>query len=521
FLNDSLAFNGYTLFAPVSHTTTWLIDNCGEVVHTWESDYRPGMMAYLDADGSLWRACRINSTFNAGGTGGRIEHHNWEGDLLWAYDYSGPDYHQHHDIEPLPNGHVLLIAWERHTYQEAIDAGRDPGTTPANGLWSERIVELKPVGGNQAEVVWMWRAWDHLVQDFDSTKANYGIVADHPGRIDINYHELGGVGNMTDWLHINAIDYNAERDEIMLSVRNFSEIWVIDHGTTTAEAAGPAGDLLWRWGNPAAYGRGTPADQQLFGQHDAHWIPEGHPGAGQVLVFNNGAGRPDGQYSTVEQIAPPLDADGHYLWPDDGPFLPEAPAWTYVPDPPFFAQRVSGAQRLPNGNTLICNGPRGHVFEVTPDGQLVWDYVNPVRNGGPVSQGTTITQNDIFRATRYAPDHPAFEGRDLTPQGPVELDPLPSDCVIYGAPVTAVAGPHLPEGIYLQGNLTDSALRLINESTTTLTVTLVSATGQIFARRTCPPGAHTFALDHLPKGMYFVHVLAKNGATHTFRAVRY
>ena len=148
--------------------------------------------------------------------------------------------------------------------------------------------------------MWQWNAWDHLIQDYDASVDNYGVVADHPELLDINF--IGATGNQAgraDWMHCNGIDYNAVLDQIVLSCKNMNEIYIIDHSTTTAEAAGhtggnsgKGGDLLYRWGNPQAYDSGLSSDQQLFGQHDVQWIEEGRAGAGDLLLFNNGVGRP-------------------------------------------------------------------------------------------------------------------------------------------------------------------------------------------------------------------------------------
>ena len=141
-------------------------------------------------------------------------------------------------------------------------------------------------------MVWRWRVWDHLIQDYDATKANYGNVAANPRLIDADGTESR---IPAFWNHMNSIDYNAALDQIMLSVRGNSEVWIIDHSTTTAEAAahtggksGKGGDLLYRWGNPKAYGAGTQSDQELYQQHDAEWVSTGYPGAGNITVFNNG-----------------------------------------------------------------------------------------------------------------------------------------------------------------------------------------------------------------------------------------
>ena len=242
FLNDSLAYNGYTLIAP-EYTTTYLIDNCGYVVNSWEADQRPGSSVYLLENGNLLRTGAISGSFNTGGAGGRIELFNWEGDLLWRFDYATPGFHQHHDVAALPNGNILLIAWEYHSSQNAVNNGRDPALTSSLGVWSERIVELEPVGTDEANIVWQWKLWDHLIQDFDSTKLNYGVVADHPELVDINFEANpgGGASSGPDWIHLNSINYNAVLDQIILSSRHFDEFWILDHSTTIQEAANHSG----------------------------------------------------------------------------------------------------------------------------------------------------------------------------------------------------------------------------------------------------------------------------------------
>ncbi len=442
FLNDSNALNGYTLISPNGSTSDYLIDNCGFVVNKWTSDYAHGEAAYLLENGNLLRTARISSSFQAGGTGGRIEIYNWDGDLIWGYNYSTADYHHHHDVEILPNGNILLIAWELRTFSEAVEAGRNPSQVSNTGVWSERVVEIEPIGTDQANIVWEWHLWDHLIQDFDPSKANYGVVGDHPEKIDINY----AASTNHDWIHLNAVAYNAELDQVIINSHVFNEFWIIDHSTTTAEAAtgdggnsGNGGDILYRWGNPQTYDRGLSTDQKLFGQHDAHWVAEGYPDEGKIMVYNNGQGRPEGLYSSVDVIDPPVDSEGNYQIETGQPFGPAQLFWTYDGQPgnAFYSSRISGANRLSNGNTLICVGRDGHIFEIDPEGNKVWDYINPVRPSGPVSQGTVINNNSVFRSYRYAPDFPAFEGKDLTPGDPIELNPLPSDCQIYEQPVSA------------------------------------------------------------------------------------
>ena len=420
--------DGLVLFGPNAAATTYLINNDGLVVNSWSTPYRPALMGYLLDSGHLLRTARVSgipSNFaGAAGRGGRVEEYDWDGNLIWAFEYVGEAFLTHHDIEPLPNGNVLMIAWEYVSRVEALAEGKNP-LLFSGGLWIDHIIEVRPIPPFGGEIVWEWRTKDHLVQDYDPGANNYGIVEDHPELVDFNFGQ-----NSTDWTHFNGIAYNAEIDQIVISTRAHNEIWVIDHGTTTEEAAGHSGgargkggDLLYRWGNPRAYRRGGLPDQQLFGQHDAQWIPPGNPGAGNLLIFNNAANQSLGNYSSVDEIAPAIDPDGSYPSPaPQEPFGPSGLSWLYLGDPPesFFSANISGAQRQLNGNTLICEGASGHLFEVQTDGTVVWDYVSPVVSGNPIDQGDPVQSNAVFKARRYPLDYPGFAGRDLTPGEPVE-----------------------------------------------------------------------------------------------------
>jgi hypothetical protein len=223
---------------------------------------------------------------------------------------------QHHEIDEMPNGHVLAIVWERIPADEAMAAGRDPDLLPDDEVWPDKIVEYDPVAD---DVVWEWRVWDHLVQGLDPEKPNYvQDVSTRPERIDLNFVLDEDVPGQADWNHLNGVNYNAERDEIVLSSRSFSELWVIDHDTTTESARGPAGDLKFRYGNPRAYGDDR-AKRRLFFQHDAEWIEPGLPGEGNVLVLNNGAPKIR-EVTTVDEIVPTLDDNGDYVRDPDGGF---------------------------------------------------------------------------------------------------------------------------------------------------------------------------------------------------------
>jgi hypothetical protein len=423
-VNDRRAYQGYTLVAPLMSTKTYLIDMQGKVVRTWTASCNPGASTYLLDNGHLLRTGTLmgeEQSFGGGpGAGGRVQEFDWDGGLVWDFKLFNAKQLPHHDITRLPNGNVLMIVWDKKSAQEAVAAGRRPELTPDTHLLPDSLLEVKPTGKTTGEIVWEWHLWDHLIQDFDKSKASYGNVAEHPELVNINHGEdvlapakttkdqqaklksIGYVGAQTpggrsprrnpDWTHCNAVDYNPELDQIMLSVHAFSEFWVIDHSTTTKEAAGHAGgrggkggDLLYRFGNPSAYRAGAKKDQKLFAQHNAHWIPPGLPGAGHVLVFNNGNGRPDGTYSSVDELALPVDGQGRYGRDPKGAFDSAKLVWSYTAPKKkdFYSFFISGAQRLPNGNTLICSGASGTVVEVTPDKEIVWKYANPIKGTGP------------------------------------------------------------------------------------------------------------------------------------------
>jgi len=432
FLNTPKACPGYTLFAPKHNHTIYLINNDGQIVNSWKSEYEPGQSVYLLPNGHLLHCCFArNRGFTRGGEGGRIEEFDWEGNLVWEFTYSSDQHLSHHDIEPLPSGNILVLAVEKKSYEECIAAGFNPRNLRDRQLFPEHIIEIQPTRPKGAKIVWEWHVWDHLVQNNDRTKANFGDPAAHPELIDV---DCNGRAVPAFWNHANSIAYSPELDQIVLSARGCNEIWVIDHGTTTAEAKGhtggrrgKGGDLVYRWGNPAAYGRGTRDDRQLFQQHDAQWVPDGYPGAGNLVIFNNGLDR---GWSTIVEIAPPVDAKGNYTIEHGKAFGPAKPAWVYqaANRKDFYSSEISGAHRLPNGNTLICAGVHGTFFEVTPEGETVWKYVNAMVRNGILAQGEKAGTdhrghywNAVFKIHRYPPDYPGLKDRDLTPKGVVEL----------------------------------------------------------------------------------------------------
>ncbi len=435
FQNDTSSYNGYTLISPINSEETYLIDNCGDQVHSWKnSQFKPGASVYLLPNGSLIRTGKITTgEFIAGGSGGKIQQFDWNDNLIWDYTLSDSITRQHHDIHVLPNGNVLALAWDKRTAAQAIQLGLD--TNHYNGdVWGEKIVEIVPSStGTGGTIVWEWSLWDHIIQDWDSSAANFGNVGLSPEKVDLNYANNNGIS--ADYFHANGIDYNPILDQIVISVRNYDEIWVIDHSTTTQQAAGSTGgnsnkggDIIYRWGNPEACKNGTIADKKLFGQHNPTWIPAGHRNAGDMLVFNNGYNDTN-QVSRVHRLELPLDTAGNYTRLPNRSFFPDTAVWTY--NLPVFVDFVSGAQSLPNGNILICSGPDGHLYELDSLDQQVWKYVNPTGpNGMIISQGSPAASNTLFRAYRYGTSYPAFSNRNLSPRSPIETNPIASNCTV-------------------------------------------------------------------------------------------
>ena len=292
--NNSMAVEGYTLFSPENETSVFLINNCGEKINEWSFNEGPGLTCYLLDNGNLLRSGKDS-----------IQIKDWYNNLIWSYPTTANNINQHHDIEPLPNGNILCVVSDTYTKAQIVAAGRNPSFSGAN-FKLDKIIELQPIGTNSANIVWEWKFKDHLIQDFDSTKLNYGVVLNHPELIDINYDN----GYNFDWTHLNAVDYDSSVDQIIISSRHLNEIYIIDHSTTTAEAAthtggnsNKGGDILWRWGNPAVYRQGDTTNQKLFLQHDSKFVEQNYLDEGKISVFNN-LGDGSGTFSSIHLITP-------------------------------------------------------------------------------------------------------------------------------------------------------------------------------------------------------------------------
>jgi len=300
--------------------------------------------------------------YSFGGFGGRIAIITPEDELIWDYEYSDSINLSHHDIEMLPNGNVLILAWEKRTGEELVSNGYNG---PYENVYSEKLLEINPAN-NQIE--WEWNVWDHLIQDNDDNSENFGVVAEHPGRVNLNYEDPLNAGDYNgDIFHANGLEYDADRDLIYLSVNYFSEVWVIDHSTSINEAKGASGgqydrggDLVFRFGNPSAYN--NVGDRMFFHNHHPNLVADSN----SILVFSNGIESLD-PHSTVYELELPdvfqlknqVDNELNVIWSFSHPDL--------------FSPKVSGAQRLSNGNTLIAEGDSGY-WEVTNSGEIVWRF---------------------------------------------------------------------------------------------------------------------------------------------------
>tara|TARA_B100001142_G_scaffold94693_1_gene96516 strand:- start:107 stop:1843 length:1737 start_codon:yes stop_codon:yes gene_type:complete len=431
FSNEPSAYNGYTLFNSSGSKTTYLIDNCGYKLYEWNSNFRPGLMVYLLEDGNLLRTKRLNNTvLNLGGSGGGIEILDASSNVIWQYEVNSDSTLSHHDLEYLPNGNILILAVEFISENEA----NDYGSLVTADRYSEMILEVNPTNN---QIVWEWHAWDHLIQDTDTNLPNYGIISQNPHRLNINYN-TANLSNNLDWIHANSLDYNSDLDQIIINSASWGEFWIIDHSTTILEASdsvggysGKGGDILYRWGNPQTYQRGSSIDQVFEFQHDAHWIPSGYPDEGKIMVFNNGQQR---EYSSIDIIEPPLDTNNfnNYSLTNNDPYSPQSLFWTYSDSANFYSPKISGSQQLENGNILICSGNQGRIFEIEHQtDSILWEYIIPIMGLNPIIQGDAANNNNIFRAHRFSPSYSAFNNLLLTPSTVIELNPLPLNCDIY------------------------------------------------------------------------------------------
>ncbi len=367
----------YTLYAPITGTQTYLVDTNGVTFKTWThpSTAKTGFSVYLTRGDTLVRPVALTGNqFNGGGITGKVQKVTWDGTVVWDYTHSSSSYCLHHDIHPMPNGNVLMTSYESKTPAEVSAAGCTTGIT----VWSEKLIEVQPTGPTSGTIVWEWHLWDHICQSVDNTKPNYvASVSQNPQLMNINYKIS------KDWIHMNGLDYNPTLDQITFSSRTMNEIYVIDHSTTTAEAAshtggnsGKGGDFLYRWGNPLAYGvSGTKVFNVV---HDAHWISEDNVNfPGYLCGFNNGGGT--GGKSCIDIIDPPYNGFTYNYTPGAA-MLPASYAYRHTSN--YTTSSNGSSVQLPNGNSLICISNSGYLYEIDANGTTLW---SKTVSGGPAN----------------------------------------------------------------------------------------------------------------------------------------
>ena len=383
------SFNGFALYNSQGSNTTYLIDENQNIAHTWNMTTECNYTVALKENGNLIRGTKGNtsvfSTGNIAAGGGIVQEIAPDGTIVWEYTYANSDHVSHHDLT-LVGDNVLLTAYEKKTSSELNAAGFN---NASSDKWPTHFIELEPDGNGGANIIWEWHIWDHMCQDTDPNGPNYiSNIADNPELIDINMIQGGGGppgGSSGDWFHVNGVDYNEDLDQIVFSSRFASEIYIIDHSTTTSEAAthsggnsGMGGDILYRWGNPSNYGM---SGSQIINNavHDARWITDdGRPNGGYLQIFNN-SGVSSNQ-SAIDGIATPIDpSTGYtYLRTPGQAFGPSSYTTRY--ECAFSSSGQSASDRMSNGNIYVNasggQGGAGVMYEVDSLGTIVWGPYN-------------------------------------------------------------------------------------------------------------------------------------------------
>ena len=400
--DKSKAFDGYTLVAPWQTNVTYLMDMDGNIINEWTCDTTP-FYSELLPNGNLIRHGRLPDAWPAyGGVSGVLQEYDWSGNKVWEYKMFTPGVEvSHHTFEVMPNGNYMLLGWEHKSYDEMVKAGRDvnlPGHSVfkdgmkingrmVEGIWPDFVREIN----RQGETVWEWHVWDHLGKG--------------PDKIDINVFltpKRSPVQAGPDWTHFNGVSYNPNTDQVALTSRNLGEVYIIDKKT---------GNIVSRWGNPANYGEGKfpsgyydDGDTELFGPHAPDWTSDT-----TVSIFDNGDARLSANYSRAVEVDV---TTGKIVWQ-------WRPADVGTTPSNFYTATQGGCQKLPNGNWLITStNTGGHTIEVTPDKEIVWEFINPLGRGNKVyatsgKHGQT-GQFMVHKSLRYAKDDPRFAGKDMS-----------------------------------------------------------------------------------------------------------
>jgi hypothetical protein len=378
--------NNLTLAVVNGSNNAFLVDKTGEKLHEFNFPSNLGNDLEILPNGKLLGIFKAeNPSIIFGGYAGIVRIMDLEGNIEWEYSLSTADFILHHDVEMLPNGNILVLVWER--IDETI--AESQGSTSPGDIYTEKLMEINPTTNS---IVWEWRSFDHIIQDNDPAFPNYGNISQNPQLMHVNYN-LQANG---DIMHANGFDYDDDKDVIYLSINFFSEVWVIDHSTTSTEAAtnsggnyGRGGNILYRFGNPLAYDN-TVGEVRSDRNHFPNLLENGVPGEGNMLLYVNG------NTLGVSRIYE-LEMPQNFTLTPDADNEPNV-VWSYT-NPAIFSSKISGAVRLNNGNTLICEGDFG-FWEITPAKDIAWRY-----NGGDGAS--------FWRCYDYEVDDPALSALGL------------------------------------------------------------------------------------------------------------
>jgi hypothetical protein len=368
-------WNGYTVLSPLATPAVIVIDMNGNVVKRWD-DYNNsaggparvlpggGVIAASGARPPYQESLELVQRSFDGTVWSARQHHDWQREDFPAGYYSP-------ETAPATTGsNTLILTHTNHVVPAVADVT----------LEDDRLIEVAPDG----RVVWEWTAGEHIDELGFAPDARAAIKA---------ASDTNAARGSYDWLHVNSATYVGPNRWYDAGDERFAPNNVIISSRQASLLAIVARDgrIVWQLGPDFSASEQLRKIRQIIGQHHAHLIPKGLPGAGNLLVFDNGG---SSGYGFAGPIAP--DGVGAFARATSrvleiNPVTLEL-AWSYAA-PRFFSTNISGAQRLRNGNTLITEGAGGRVFEVTNDGAIVWEYMNPLF-AGPRSS------NDVYRAYR-------------------------------------------------------------------------------------------------------------------------
>jgi hypothetical protein len=388
--DPSRAYNSFVVFTALDGRTH-LVDMDGNEVHQWSHPGAPGQVIDPKLVGGQRGHVLLQLSDASDPRGGIFSNKtvgelDWDGKTIWEWGAQAPGgaARQNHDWARLANGNTLLLV----ALPRAVK-----GLGPKE-IGDQALYEVAPDG----QIVWKWIAGDHL-NDFGFSPEGLRYLRERIERIPVEawgYLEINDMQVLGPNRWYDGGDKRFDPENIMIDSRAGNVIVIIEKKT---------GKVVWRIGPYSDGSEYSPDDRtsetrlprpvdQLSGQHNAHLIPKGLPGAGNLLVFDDqgGAGFPPtalGKYaaSRILEIDP---VTKNIVWQYTGA-ASGRPVWS------FFSSFLSSAQRLPNGNTLIDEGMDGRIFQVTPQGDIVWEYVTPYQ-GKSVVAGKPYIDNLIYRA---------------------------------------------------------------------------------------------------------------------------